>query len=49
MGSWRLRPIFWRPWKKPDVHFFRGAEALAAVPLTSLLLTGRPLAHRANG
>ncbi|MFH9421125.1 glucose PTS transporter subunit EIIB [Streptomyces sp. NPDC017529] len=27
MGSWRLRPIFCSPWKRPADHFFPGAAA----------------------
>ncbi len=28
MGNWRLRPSFCKPWKKDEVHAFRGAAAL---------------------
>jgi hypothetical protein len=37
IGSWRLRPIFCRPWNKPFHHCLRGtAAALLALIATSL-------------
>src|SRR2546423_13842401 len=38
IGSWRLRPIFCRPWNRPEPRFFAGAALAAGAELIGFLL-----------